>query len=71
MQTKGITEILQAPGKLKDRIQGMSGTRNLSDNLSDLKAQVCPAEQTLCSLIGCKGMNAAEMSEMITTYYST
>ncbi|CAK0741638.1 hypothetical protein CVIRNUC_001340 [Coccomyxa viridis] len=39
-QTEGITEILQAPGKLKDRIQGMSGTRNLSDNLSDLKAQV-------------------------------
>lgn len=62
MQTEGITEILQAPGKLKDRIQGMSGTRNLSDNLSDLKAQVRPAEQILCSLTGCKGMLAAGLS---------
>ena len=40
MQTKGITELLQAPGKLAGRIAGISGTRNLSDNLSDLKAQV-------------------------------
>ena len=39
LQTDGITEILQAPGKLADKIKGMSGTRNLSDNLSDLKAQ--------------------------------
>jgi 5-oxoprolinase (ATP-hydrolysing) len=35
-QEKGITEILQAPGKLP----GNSGTRNLRDNLSDLRAQV-------------------------------
>lgn len=40
LQTDGITEILQAPGKLAEKIKGMSGTRNLSDNLSDLKAQV-------------------------------
>lgn len=40
LQTDGITEILQAPGKLVDRIPGISGTRNLGDNLSDLKAQV-------------------------------
>ena len=40
LQTAGITEILQAPGKLVDRIPGISGTRNLGDNLSDLKAQV-------------------------------
>lgn len=39
-QEKGITELLQAPGKLKDEIDGMSGTRNLGDNLSDLRAQV-------------------------------
>jgi 5-oxoprolinase (ATP-hydrolysing) len=39
-QGEGITEILMAPGKLKDSIPGISGTRNLSDNLSDLKAQV-------------------------------
>jgi 5-oxoprolinase (ATP-hydrolysing) len=35
-QEKGITEILQSPGK----IPGNYGTRNLSDNLSDLRAQV-------------------------------
>jgi hypothetical protein len=29
-----------APGKLCDVLPGCSGTRNLSDNLSDLKAQV-------------------------------
>ena len=35
-QEKGVTEILNAPGK----IPGNSGTRNLRDNLSDLRAQV-------------------------------
>jgi 5-oxoprolinase (ATP-hydrolysing) len=35
-QEEGITEILQSPGK----IPGNSGTRNLRDNLSDLRAQV-------------------------------
>ncbi|KAK9839403.1 hypothetical protein WJX81_000039 [Elliptochloris bilobata] len=39
-QTKGITELLQSPGKLAGSIANISGTRNLSDNLSDLKAQV-------------------------------
>ncbi len=39
-QTEGITDILMAPGRLGDSIPGISGTRNLSDNLSDLKAQV-------------------------------
>ena len=29
-----------APGKLSSTIPGCSGTRNLSDNLSDLQAQV-------------------------------
>jgi 5-oxoprolinase (ATP-hydrolysing) len=33
---QGITEILQSPGK----IPGNSGTRNLRDNISDLRAQV-------------------------------
>jgi hypothetical protein len=28
-----------APGKLAAEVPGCSGTRNLSDNLSDLKAQ--------------------------------
>lgn len=31
-----MTELLQAPGKL----EGNFGTRNLQDNISDLKAQV-------------------------------
>lgn len=35
-QEEGITEILNSPGK----IPGNSGTRNLHDNLSDLRAQV-------------------------------
>jgi 5-oxoprolinase (ATP-hydrolysing) len=35
-QEEGISELLQAPGKLPNNY----GTRNLSDNLSDLKAQV-------------------------------
>ncbi|GLC33195.1 hypothetical protein PLESTB_000360500 [Pleodorina starrii] len=39
-QEEGITQLLLAPGQLADRIPGISGTRNLSDNLSDLKAQV-------------------------------
>ena len=37
-QEKGITELLQAPGKLGDVAN--VGTRNLRDNLSDLRAQV-------------------------------
>eukprot|EP00873_Tetraselmis_striata_P028673 jgi/Tetstr1/448937/TSEL_036163.t1 len=37
-QEEGITELLMAPGKTD--IPGNSGTRNLEDNLSDLKAQV-------------------------------
>lgn len=37
-QEEGITELLMAPGK--SGIPGNSGTRNLEDNISDLKAQV-------------------------------
>jgi len=38
----GITELLQAPGKIERKLgePAISGTRLLSDNLSDLKAQV-------------------------------
>lgn len=39
-QEKGITDLLEAPGRLSDSIEGISGTRNLEDNLSDLRAQV-------------------------------
>jgi hypothetical protein len=35
-QEEGISELLEAPGKLKNNF----GTRNLSDNISDLRAQV-------------------------------
>lgn len=35
-QEEGISELLTAPGKLPNNY----GTRNLNDNLSDLKAQV-------------------------------
>lgn len=35
-QEQGISDLLNAPGK----IPGNFGTRNLSDNLSDLKAQI-------------------------------
>ena len=35
-QEEGISALLNAPGKL----DGNYGTRNLSDNISDLKAQV-------------------------------
>lgn len=40
LQTQGITDLLMAPAKLKHLIPNISGTRNLSDNISDLKAQV-------------------------------
>ncbi|GIL76007.1 hypothetical protein Vretifemale_5749 [Volvox reticuliferus] len=54
-QEEGITELLLAPGKLADRIPGISGTRNLSDNLSDLKAQVRAACKYLyMSIIVCE-----------------
>lgn len=36
-QEQGITEVLMSPAKMDERC---SGTRNLSDNLSDLKAQI-------------------------------
>jgi 5-oxoprolinase (ATP-hydrolysing) len=38
VQEEGVTELLRAPGHLN--IAGVSGTRCLGDNLSDLKAQV-------------------------------
>lgn len=44
-QEEGVTELLRAPGKFP----GSSGTRNLHDNLSDLRAQVA-ANQKVRSL---------------------
>lgn len=39
----GLIELLMAPGKLP----GSSGTRNLHDNLSDLRAQVAANQKVL------------------------
>ena len=52
-QESGISELLHAPGKLP----GNFGTRNLSDNISDLKAQVAA---------NCKG--AALVQELVKEY---
>ncbi len=40
VQEEGITKLLMAPAELKEQIPGISGTRALNDNLSDMKAQV-------------------------------
>ncbi|GMH44654.1 hypothetical protein BSKO_12606 [Bryopsis sp. KO-2023] len=48
-QEEGITEILMAPGK--SGIEGVSGTRALEDNLSDLRAQVAANNQGI-TLVG-------------------
>ena len=42
-QEEEVTKLLMAPG----RFPGSSGTRNLHDNLSDLRAQVA-ANQKVC-----------------------
>lgn len=47
-QEEGITEILKSPGKLK----GNFGTRNLRDNLSDLRAQVAANNSGIRLLTG-------------------
>lgn len=35
-----MADILMSPGRLADQIPGISGSRCLADNLSDLRAQV-------------------------------
>lgn len=37
---EGVSELLLAPGKMGNN-SACSGTRNLQDNLSDLRAQAC------------------------------
>ena len=39
----GVTELLMSPGKLPD----CSGSRNLNDNISDLRAQVAANQKVL------------------------
>lgn len=54
-----VTEALQAPGK----IPGCSGTRNLHDNLSDLRAQVAANQkgiQLVGELIGQYGLDVVQ-----------
>jgi 5-oxoprolinase (ATP-hydrolysing) len=58
-QEEGITEILKSPGK----IPGNSGTRNLRDNLSDLRAQVAANNsgiRLLQELVHEHGLNVVE-----------
>ena len=43
----GVTELLMAPGKYPNS----SGTRNLHDNLSDLKAQVAANQKVSILLL--------------------
>ncbi|KAJ1393290.1 Hydantoinase B/oxoprolinase, partial [Ochromonadaceae sp. CCMP2298] len=52
-QEEGVTQLLQAPGLLP----GNWGTRNLSDNLSDLRAQVAANQR-----------GAALMHELVNEY---
>lgn len=54
-----MTEALRAPGK----ISGCSGTRNLHDNLSDLRAQVAANQkgiQLVGELIGQYGLDVVQ-----------
>ena len=44
-----VTSVLQEPSK----IPGCSGTRNLQDNLSDLKAQVAANKKVKLDLFKC------------------
>lgn len=44
---KAVTQAFMEPGKYP----GSSGTRNLSDNLSDLKAQVAANQKVFATLI--------------------
>ncbi len=54
----GVTELLMAPGKYPN----CSGTRNLSDNLSDLKAQVAANQKVRCGQREkCRGHHGTSM----------
>lgn len=58
-QEEAVTEALRAPGK----ISGCSGTRNLHDNLSDLRAQVAANQkgiQLVGELIGQYGLDVVQ-----------
>jgi N-methylhydantoinase A/oxoprolinase/acetone carboxylase beta subunit/N-methylhydantoinase B/oxoprolinase/acetone carboxylase alpha subunit len=58
-QERGITALLQAPGSLPRN----SGTRNLSDNLSDLRAQVAAntrGVQLMTELVGEYGLDVVK-----------
>lgn len=57
-QEAGIVDLLAAPGKLA----GNYGARNISDNLSDLKAQVAANQKgaaLMHELVSCSFYNAA------------
>uniref|UniRef100_A0A0M3IQS8 Hydantoinase_B domain-containing protein n=1 Tax=Ascaris lumbricoides TaxID=6252 RepID=A0A0M3IQS8_ASCLU len=55
-QEAKLTELLNAPAN----VPGCSGTRNLSDNLSDLRAQIAANRKGIglvCELIDCYGLD--------------
>lgn len=51
----GITAALRAPGQLAHLYPGCSGTRNLADNLSDLRAQVAANQRGITLVRGLIG----------------
>ncbi|KHN74521.1 5-oxoprolinase [Toxocara canis] len=56
LQEAKLIELLNAPGN----VPGCSGTRNLSDNLSDLRAQIAANQKGIglvCELIECYGLD--------------
>lgn len=62
-QEEGISKILLAPGELN--IEGVSGTRALKDNLSDLRAQVAANNQGIHlvqELVNFYGLNVVQVS---------
>lgn len=53
---EGVTQLLKAPGERGD--PACSGTRNLQDNLSDLRAQVRPKVHVLSHFVVVAGATA-------------
>lgn len=63
-QEEGISKILLAPGE--SGIEGVSGTRALEDNLSDLRAQVAANNQGIYlvrDLIDFYGLEVVQVSK--------
>ena len=57
----GVTELLMAPGQYP----GSSGTRNLHDNLSDLRAQVAANEKVYNYMFVMQGYHMQDVSHTL------